>query len=83
MQQRVYRKLGFLLIFASCGMWVVILATPLLPGSLSHKAVLTGGLLIFSEVIFWLGIILAGKELAHSYRQKLNPYYWWQKITKK
>jgi putative effector of murein hydrolase LrgA (UPF0299 family) len=83
MQARVYRKLGLLLIFASCGMWVAILAAPILPGSIAQKAMLTGSLVIFSEVIFWLGIMLAGKELAHRYRQKLNPRYWWQKVNQK
>jgi putative effector of murein hydrolase LrgA (UPF0299 family) len=81
MQAKVYHKFGLLLIFFSCGMWVVVLAAPILPGSIAQKAVLTGSLVICSEIIFWLGIMLAGKELAHRYRQKLNPYYWWRKVT--
>jgi putative effector of murein hydrolase LrgA (UPF0299 family) len=83
MQARVYRKLGLLLIFASCGMWVAIFAAPILPGSIAQKAMLTGSLVIVSEVTFWLGMMLAGKELADRYRQKLNPYYWWKIVTKK
>jgi hypothetical protein len=64
-------------------MWVAILAIPILPGSTAQKAMFAGILVIFGEVTFWLGILLTGKELAHRYREKLNPYYWWQKLTKK
>jgi hypothetical protein len=78
---RSYQKLGLLLIVASCGMWVAILATPILPGSTAQKAMFAGILVILGEVTFWLGILLTGKELAHRYREKLNPYYWWQKLT--
>jgi hypothetical protein len=78
---RFYRKLGLFLILASCGMWVAIFATPILPGSIAQKATIAGILVILSEVAFWLGILLTGKELAHRYREKLNPYYWWQKLT--
>ncbi len=81
MRGRFYQKLGLFLILASCGMWVAILATPILPGSNAQKAMFAGILVILGEVTFWLGILLTGKELAHRYREKLNPYYWWQKLT--
>lgn len=83
MQGRFYQKLGLWLIVASCGMWVAILAAPLLPASTAQKALFAGILVILGEVTFWLGILLTGKELAHRYRGKLNPYYWWQKLTKR
>jgi hypothetical protein len=82
-QGRFYQKLGLWLIIASCGMWVAILAAPLLPASTAQKAMFAGSLVILGEVTFWLGILLTGKELAHRYREKLNPYYWWQKLTKR
>jgi hypothetical protein len=78
---RFYQKLGLLLIVASCGMWGAILAAPILPGSIAQKALFTGILVILGEVTFWVGILLTGKELAHRYRQKFNPYYWWRKLT--
>jgi hypothetical protein len=91
MQARFSRKLGLSLIVASCGMWAAVLVVPFLPWTrgvptataIAQKAVLTTSLVVVSEVIFWVGILLLGKELAHRYRQKLNPYYWWQKVTRK
>jgi hypothetical protein len=82
MQARFSRKLGLLPIVVSCGMWAAVLVVPFLPwvGSgpsstaIAQKALLTTSLLIASEVIFWVGRILIGKELAHRDRQKLNPY---------
>lgn len=69
------------MIAASCGIWVAVLLLPILPlGSVAQKAIVATSLIILSEVIFWLGIILAGKELAHRYRQQLNPLYWWRKF---
>lgn len=37
------------------------------------------GLLIFSEVTFWTGGILLGKEVAKKYRSYLNPKNWKRK----
>ncbi|MNY52539.1 hypothetical protein D3C86_1882230 [compost metagenome] len=37
------------------------------------------GLLIFSEVTFWTGGILLGKEVARKYRSYLNPKNWRRK----
>ncbi len=78
---RVYSKLGLLLIIVSCLLWAAVLAVPILPWSISQKTLTATSLIIVSEVIFWLGILLSGKELAHRYRRKLNPHYWWQKVT--
>jgi hypothetical protein len=78
---KVYVKIGLVLIIASCLLWVAILFVPLIPLSLAQKTLIVTSLFIISEVIFWLGILLTGKEIAHRYRQKLNPAYWWRKIT--
>ena len=78
------QNLGLLLIVAACVLWVAVLLVPILPlVNVTQKAIVVTSLLIVSEIIFWLGILLAGKELAHQYRQQLNPLYWWQKFTKK
>jgi hypothetical protein len=83
MRERVNHKLGFILILISCVMWVAVLFVPMLPLSLTHKSLFSTGLLLISEAIFWLGIVLSGRELAHRYRQSLNPYHWWQKVGKR
>ncbi len=83
MQVRIYAKIGLVLIIASCLLWIVILFVPLLPRSIAEKAVFVTSLIVISEIIFWLGILLAGKELAHRYRRQLNPIEWWRKLTRK
>jgi hypothetical protein len=80
-QTRIQAKLGLVLIAASCLLWAVVFVVPFLPFSLTSKATIITSLVIVSEVIFWLGILLAGKELAHRYRRQLNPIEWWRKIT--
>lgn len=40
------------------------------------------GLLIFSEITFWTGGILLGKEVAKKYRSYLNPKNWTRKKVK-
>ena len=81
MGAKIHVKIGIVLIVASCLLWVVILFVPILPFTLAEKALIVTSSIVISEVIFWLGILLVGKEFAHRYRQQLNPAYWWQKIT--
>jgi hypothetical protein len=64
-------------------MWGAVFLVPILPLSLAQKSLISTGSILISEAIFWLGILLSGKELAHRYRQKFNPHYWWQKVGKK
>lgn len=40
------------------------------------------GLLIVSEIAFWTGGIILGKEVAKKYRQYLNPKNWSRKQKK-
>jgi hypothetical protein len=82
-RERVHHKLGFSLIIVSSLLWGVVFSVPILPLSLPQKSLASTGLILISEAIFWLGILLSGKELAHRYRQNFNPYYWWQKVGKK
>ncbi len=91
MQVRLNRKLGIAAIVASGLMWVTILVIPFLPSATSNspattiaqKTLMTTSLAVVSEVLFWVGILLVGKEIARSYRQKLNPFYWWQKFRRR
>ena len=83
MQPRVRAKLGLVLIAIAGLAWVAILVVPFLAGTVTQKALIVTSLVVVSEVIFWLGIVLAGKELAHRYRRQLNPIEWWRKVTRK
>jgi hypothetical protein len=73
-------------------MWATgVIVVPFLPianggtpaTAIAYKATLTTGLIVGGEVMFWMGILLVGKELAQSYRQKLSPCYWWRRLTKR
>jgi hypothetical protein len=79
----IYAKIGLVLIIGSCLLWITVLVIPFLPLSLAQKAVSLTSLILISEVMFWLGILLAGKELADRYRHQLNPIEWYRKITRK
>ena len=81
MRAKVYTRIGAILIVLSCLLWIAIFFVPMFSFSLAEKALIVTSSIVISEVIFWLGILLVGKELAHRYRQQLNPAYWWQKIT--
>jgi hypothetical protein len=81
MGAKVYKKIGAILIIISCLLWIAVFFVPMLPFSFAEKALIVTSSIVISEVIFWLGILLVGKEFAHRYRQQLNPAYWWQKIT--
>ncbi|MBW4581074.1 MAG: transporter suffix domain-containing protein [Tildeniella nuda ZEHNDER 1965/U140] len=74
------KQFGFFLIVFSCLMWLAIVAIPLMPVTLAQKAVLVPGLLILGEIFFWIGALLAGKEVAQRYRHWLNPRHLWARF---
>jgi hypothetical protein len=76
-----YSKLGLLLIIISSLLWAAVLVVPALPFPTTEKALVVTSLIVISEIAFWLGILLAGKELADRYRRNLNPCYWWRQLT--
>ena len=82
MQVRIQTKLGLVLIITSCLLWAAVFVVPFLPFTISHKTIIITSLVIISEVVFWLGILLVGKDIAHRYRSQLNPLNWWRKITR-
>jgi len=64
------QKLGFILIVLSFLPWVAIpLVVPFLPLSAAQKALTIPVLLVVAEILFWLGILVVGKEVAQRYRQ--------------
>jgi uncharacterized membrane protein len=79
----VKRYLGLVLIVVSFLPWVAIaVLVPLLPLSIAQKAVLVPVLAVVAEVIFWLGLLLVGKEAARRYRRYLNLGYLWQQLKR-
>lgn len=76
------QKLGLGLIIISFVPWVAILFIPSLALTLAQKAALVPILAIIAEVIFWLGILIVGKEAATKYRQYLNFNALWRQFKK-
>lgn len=65
----VLKKIGFTLIVASFVLYGLILFVPSLPFSISVKGAITGGLIVFGEVTFWVGGLILGKEVVQKYRR--------------
>ncbi|MCL1468965.1 transporter suffix domain-containing protein [Argonema galeatum] len=77
------KNLGLFLIVASLLPWVaIVLIVPFLPLDLSQKAVLVPILAIVAEVFFWLGLVLAGKEVATKYRRYLSFSRIWKGLKR-
>ncbi|MTJ52180.1 transporter suffix domain-containing protein [Anabaena sp. UHCC 0253] len=77
------QKLGLVLIIVSFLPWLAIaLIVPFLPISVAQKAILVPALLVFAEVIFWLGALLVGKEVVQKYRRYFNLRYWKIRLKK-
>ena len=55
-------RAGVLLIVLSVGCWLLVPVVPFLGYSGGTAFVLIAGLLILAEVVFWLGLVLAGRE---------------------
>ena len=62
------QKLGLGLIIVSFVPWLAILFVPSLALTVAQKAALVPILAIIAEVIFWLGVLIVGKEAAQKYR---------------
>ena len=73
-------KLGILLTIASVLPWLLLLVLPFLPLSLTERAIAAAGLLVFAEVMFWVGAVLAGHKVVRRFRQKLNPKKLWKRM---
>jgi hypothetical protein len=56
------QKLGLGLIVGSFLPWLaIVLTVPLLPLSISQKAIIVPLLVVVAEVLFWLGLRMVGK----------------------
>ncbi len=76
------QKLGLGLIIVSFVPWLAILFVPSLALTVAQKAALVPILAIIAEVIFWLGVLIIGKEAAQKYRQYLNVATLWRQLKK-
>jgi hypothetical protein len=76
------RKFGVGLLVISFVPWFVAIAVPFLALPLAQKATIAAILFGMAEVMFWVGVLIVGKEVADRYRQWLNPRYVWRKVRR-
>jgi hypothetical protein len=75
----VAKKLGISLLILSTIAFISAFTIPFFIHTGGGMTKWIAGLLIFSEVTFWTGGILLGKEVAKKYRSYLNPKNWKRK----
>jgi hypothetical protein len=69
-------KAGLAMVIFSVALYGVIFSLPFFPISTANKLALTPVLVVISEIIFWVGGALAGKDVVARYRRYLNPFEW-------
>lgn len=75
-QKKRLRMFGIVLVALSFLLYALLPVLPFLPLSMQAKVFVAGGMMGISEVVFWVGGILLGKELIKKIRQKFNALQW-------
>ena len=71
-------KIAAALVVLSCLLYAGLLGLPFLAVGASTKAALACALVVGGESVFWLGTLVAGRELMRRYRTKLWPQRWFR-----
>ncbi|MYL33666.1 transporter suffix domain-containing protein [Pontibacillus yanchengensis] len=80
MQKPWTYKLGIFLIIISVLTWILSpVLIPFLPLTNGVKAISITTTLVIGEVIFWIGTLMVGKEVANKIRKSFNPKNWKKK----
>ncbi|WP_035790081.1 transporter suffix domain-containing protein [Clostridium beijerinckii] len=61
------KKLGILLIIISFIPWIFILGVPWLDIDVGIKAIIVTVFIVLGEVLFWVGAVLAGRDIVKKY----------------
>lgn len=69
-------RIGIVLFGLACLGWLGFLIVPFLPLPAKTKAILATSMLVFAEVIFWVAVLLTGKEFLQKHKRFLNPKNW-------
>ncbi|WP_338754622.1 transporter suffix domain-containing protein [Bacillus sp. FJAT-52991] len=72
----LFYKMGMVLIVGSAVFWIFPFIIPFLSFSTAMKATLITGSLICAEIVFWLGLLLVGKEAAMKFRSSKSIRKW-------
>ena len=69
-------RFGILIILISILVFFMLFALPFLSVSVKTKLALTPVLFAVGEVMFWLGIVLIGKDVYLKFKEKLRSGEW-------
>lgn len=72
---KIYRVIAITLIVISFLLYIIIPFNVCLPFSVCIIAGITVGMMVISEIIFWIGSIMIGRELAMKIKHKFSLKY--------
>lgn len=78
-KKTILYKVGIGLLIVALFCWLIALIAPFTPLSVKAKAGAITGAMIFAEIVFWIGALLVGKEVASKFTSYLNPKNWRKK----
>ncbi|MGE7764933.1 transporter suffix domain-containing protein [Peribacillus sp. NPDC096540] len=71
-----FYKIGMGFLIISLLTWIIPVIAPFTPFPTKVKAGVITGAIVFAEVMFWVGALLVGKEVAAKFKSYLNPKNW-------
>lgn len=78
-KKSIFYKLGLVLLSLAVLGWVIAVIVPFVPVSPAVKAAAISGIVIVAEILFWIGALFVGKEVAAKFKSYLNPKNWRKK----
>ena len=79
LKKKLFYKLGIGLLITSLLVWLIPVITPFTSLPTQIKASIIAGSIIIAEIMFWLGALFVGKEVATKFKSYLNPQKWLKK----
>ena len=76
---KILFRIGIILIAVSTLLFASLLVIPFLNISTDIKVTATTIVVIVSEITFWTGGLLVGKEVITKYKKYFNPLNWFRK----
>ncbi len=73
-------RIGLVILGLSMVFWAFFLVIPFLPLSVGRKAAVGGINFVIAEATFWVGAVLAGKELVTRFKGLFNIKRIWAKV---
>ena len=72
LNKKIYQTVAISLIVMSFVLYIIMLFNACLPFSVCTKAGITGAMIMISEIIFWIGCLMLGREVALKIRRKFS-----------